>query len=61
MQFRQKEGEESTTSYHPLDLTSEELSQLQREDESLEEVRKAARGGASSAGPGFFQREGFLY
>ena len=61
VQFRQKEGEESTTFYHPLDLTSEELSQLQRKDESLEEVRKAAKGGASSAGPGFFEREGLLY
>ena len=60
-QFRKEEGEESTTAYHPLDLTSEELKQLQEEDESLEEAWKAAQGRANSAGSGFFEREGLLY
>ena len=46
---------------HPLDLTAEELRQLQEEDRSLEAVRKAVRGEASSAGAGFFRRDGLIY
>ena len=46
---------------HSLDLTSEELKELQMGDETLENVRKAVRGEACSAGIGFFEREGLVY
>lgn len=46
---------------HPLDLTAGELRQLQEEDHSLEAVQKAVRGEASSAGAGFFRRDGLIY
>ena len=59
--FSQGKEEESTYPCHPLDLTSAEVRRLQQEDESLVEVRKAARGEASSAGAGFFEKEGLVY
>ena len=34
---------------------------MQEDDTTLEEIRKAAGGEASSAGMGFFQRDGLLY
>ena len=46
---------------HPLDLTAEELRDMQEKDDSLAAVRKAATGGVSTAGTGFFEREGLLY
>ena len=46
---------------HPLDLTAEELRDMQEKDDSLAAVRKAAIGGVSTAGTGFFEREGLLY
>ena len=46
---------------HPLDMTAEELRSLQQSDESLAAVRKAAKGEASTAGGGFFERDGLLY
>ena len=44
-----------------LDFSADELKELQRTDSTLEAVRKSARGEPSTAGPGFFQRDGILY
>ena len=61
MRFLQgQKREERTPPYPPLDLTAAELRQLQKEDKSLEEIKKAARGELSSAGAGFFERDGLL-
>ena len=46
---------------HPLDLTIEELQELQQADETLAEVRKAAKGGTSRAGIGFYYQDGVIY
>ena len=46
---------------HPLQMTAGELSKLQQEDSSLEAIRKAAKGEASTAGRGFFEQNGLLY
>ena len=46
---------------NPLDITAEELQAMQEEDPSLEEVRLAADGQPSSAGVGFFRRDGIIY
>jgi hypothetical protein len=46
---------------NPLDLNTEELIQLQKEDDTLESAWKAAKGEVSTAGPGFFERDGILY
>lgn len=46
---------------HPLEMTAGELSKLQEEDDSLEAVRKAARGEVGTAGGGFFKRDGIIY
>ena len=46
---------------HPLAMTAGELSKIQQEDESLETIRQAARGEVSTAGRGFFERDGLIY
>ena len=46
---------------HPLDMRAEELRSLQQSHESLAAVRKAAKGEDSTAGGGFFERDGLLY
>jgi len=46
---------------HALDLTAKELQELQQVDETLVEVRKAAEGGSSTAGTGFFYQDGVIY
>ena len=46
---------------HSLDLTAQDFQQLQEEDSSLEAVRVAADGGVSTAGQGFFKRDGLMY
>ena len=56
---RQKHAEKRNL--HPLDVSLQELQQLQEEDETLEAVRKAADGGNSSAERVFFKEEGLIY
>ena len=51
----------NTQNLHPLDLTTQELQQLQEEDETLATVRKAAEGEISSAGIGFHKKDGLIY
>ena len=46
---------------HPLEMTAGELSKLQQGDNSLEAIRQAARGGVSTAGRGFFERDRLIY
>ena len=46
---------------HPLEMTAGELSKLQEEDNSLEAMRKAARGEVGTAGGGFFKWDGIIY
>ena len=48
-------------SNHPLDISAEDLKVLQETDPSLESIRKAADGHASTAGVGFLRKEGLLY
>ena len=49
------------TPKHPLEMTAGELSQLQEVDSSLDAVRRAVKGEASTAGSGFFRRDGLIY
>ena len=49
------------TPKHPLEMTAGELSQLQEEDSSLDAVCWAVKGEASTAGSGFFRRDGLIY
>ena len=49
------------TPKHPLEMTAGELSQLQEEDSSLDAVRRAVKGEASTAESGFFRRDGLIY
>lgn len=46
---------------HALDISGEELQRLQKADESLASIHKAADGECSTAGVGFFRRGGLLY
>ena len=46
---------------HPLDITTDKLRQLQEQDMTLEAVRGAVRGECSTAGRGFFVRDGVVY
>ena len=52
---------ESELSHHALEVTSRELAGMQEADETLTAVRRAAEGRASTAGGGFFKREGLIY
>ena len=57
-----QEVETPSPNAQPLDLTTEQFRSLQQEDPSLEAPRSVADGHYStSAGPGFFYREGLLY
>ncbi len=49
------------SSRHSLELPTEEMRTLQKQDGTLQEVQKAADGQSSSAGIGFFRRNGLLY
>ena len=44
-----------------LDLSAEELRELQGKDDTLAKIREAAGGHANSAGVGFFKRDGLVY
>ena len=46
---------------HPLDLSTDELRQLQEQDSTLQAVREAAQGTGSTAGRVFFVRDGLIY
>ena len=54
--FQQEQAER-----HPLEMAASELSKIQQEDDSLEAIRQAARGGVSTAGRGFFEKDGLIY
>ena len=56
---RQKHAERKNL--HPLDLSMQELKQLQGEDETLAAVRRGTEGEISPAGRGFFKKEGLIY
>ena len=62
-QFAQGLGAEEETGpiQHALDVTSGELAEMQGADETLVAVRKAAEGTPSTAGSGFFKRDGLFY
>ena len=44
-----------------LDITADELREIQDKDPTLTKVREAADGKLSTAGVGFFKREGIIY
>ena len=44
-----------------LDITADELREIQNKDPTLTKVREAADGKLSAAGVGFFKREGIIY
>ena len=46
---------------HILDMTSQEFRTLQEADSTLEAIRQAAVGHPSTAGVGFFERDGLIY
>lgn len=46
---------------HALEISAEELQRLQKEDDTLVAVNTAADGDPSTAGVGFFRRDGLLY
>ena len=46
---------------HPLEMTAGELLKLQQEDKTFEAVHQAAKGGVSTAGRGFFERDVLIY
>ena len=46
---------------HPLDINSDKFKTLQKHDPSLSAIRDAARGCPSSAGVGFFEKDGLVY
>ena len=58
LEYAQKKSLEEFTD---LDVTAADLKKMQEDDTTLEEIRKAADGEASSAGMVFFQRDGLLY
>ena len=47
--------------FENLNFTSTEMKRQQAEDPTLAAIRTAAEGGASTAGVGFFKRDGLLY
>ena len=46
---------------HALDISADELRTLQATDMTLDAIREAAEGNHSSAGVGFFKKDGLLY
>lgn len=62
-QKHQKGGESSSLEKdrHTLDISAQELISLQGTDPTLVEVRKAAKSYSSSAGVGFFEKNGLIY
>ena len=54
-------GHGDATTPHALDISAEELKVLQSTDPTLDTVRKAASGHPSTAGVGFFERDGLVY
>ena len=62
-QKHQKGGESSSLEKdrHTLEISAQELISLQGTDPTLAEVRKAAKSYSSSAGVGFFEKNGLIY
>ena len=46
---------------HPLDMSGNELANLQQEDETLNQVQKATKREVSTVGSGFFPQNGIIY
>ena len=57
---RQEKGDVSC-SLHSLEISASELRTLQDQDETLAKVKEAAEGKPSTAGIGFFKRDGLIY
>ena len=57
----QQRQKDSQTQLHPLDISMSEFRDLQQKDPTLQQIRQAAEGRPSTAGIGFFQRDGLLY
>ena len=55
------EGSEDHIPKHALDISADELRTLQATDTTLDAIREAAGGNRSSAGVGFFKKDGLLY
>ena len=60
-QYVENTEAESELDRHALEVTSDELADMQKADETLVAVRKAAEGTPSTAGGGFFKRGGLIY
>ena len=57
----QRIQKQSLQQLHPLDISMSQFKTLQEEDPTLESIRRAAENCPSSAGIGFFKRDGLLY
>ena len=53
-------AEDTEESKHILDITSQQFRALQEADSTLEGIRRAAVGHHSTAGVGFFERDGLI-
>lgn len=60
-EHRQSLGVEATIEKHGLEMSAQELRDLQMKDVTLEEVRKAADEKPAKVGFGFFRKNGLLY
>ena len=60
-QYQDKGGNEDEIPKHALDISAEGLKTLQETDTTLETARAAAEGEPSTAGAGFFKKDGLLY
>ena len=59
--FQEGQEQNSEGPQQHLGVTGDQLQELQQEDPTLAEVRRAAEGQLSTAGIGFFMRDGLLY
>ena len=59
--YRQNENAGDQTPKHVLDISAQELKVLQETDATLGAVQAAAEGQPSTAGVGFFKKDGLLY
>lgn len=58
---KETEQGDDKSSLHALEISASELRQLQDQDETLAKVRAAADGKPSTAGIGFFKRDGLTF
>ena len=60
-EHRQRQGVEAVLERHGLEMSAKKLIDLQNEDVTLEEVRRAADRSPAKVGCGFFRKDGLLY